>query len=119
MTHADRILLAVLVLVCVACIPAALAFAGSAGGAVLRGPQGVTRVDLSQDGRYVVPGRSGSVVFDVSDGSLRCISSECPNQICVRAGALSASKPIVCAPNGVSVVMERRTNRGELDAVSR
>jgi len=118
-TRADRLLLAVLVLVCVACIPAALAFAGNAGGAVLRGPSGVTRVDLSHDGRYVVPGRRGSVVFEVRDGSLRCVSSDCPNQICVGFGTLSASRPIICAPNGVSAVVERPTDGGELDAVSR
>ncbi|MDP2234646.1 MAG: NusG domain II-containing protein [Actinomycetota bacterium] len=119
MTRADRLLLSVLVLACVASVPAALAFAGTAGGAVLRGPEGVTRVDLSDDGTYVVPGRSGSVVFEVRDGSLRCVSSECPNQICVNAGTLGATKPIVCAPNGVSAVADRRTDRGELDAVSR
>lgn len=119
MTRADRVLLAVLVLVCVASVPAALAFAGTAGGVVLRGPEGVTRVDLSHDATYVVPGRLGSVVFEVRDNSLRCISSECPNQICVHAGTLEPTKPIVCAPNGVSAVADRRTDRGELDAVSR
>jgi hypothetical protein len=118
MTRADRRLLVILAGVLLLSIPlTAIATATTGGHAVLRGPHGDSSIDLSADGRYVVEGRHGPVVFAVNEGVLRCVDSTCPDRLCVRAGALAAGRPIVCAPNGVTAAI---ADGGEgLDAVSR
>ncbi len=117
MTRADRILLIILTLVCVLSVPLAAA-AGAGRGVLLKGPAGCTRVDPGRDGRYTVAGRDGAVVFEVRDGVVRCVASSCPDQVCVRSGSLTPSRPIVCAPNGV-VASLTSSRGGGLDAVSR
>jgi hypothetical protein len=112
-------LLALLVLVALLAFPVGGALAGNVGGAtVLVGPHGTTEVEPSRSGRYVVEGAVGDVVFEVVDGSLTCIDSSCPDGVCVRSGALSPGKPIICAPNGVYALDSGSSERG-LDAVSR
>lgn len=90
----------------------------SASHAVLRGPQGVTRISLEHDAVYVVEGDVGRVVFEVSDSTLRCVKSDCSDHVCVNSGACAPGRPIVCAPNRVVATIEG-AREGGLDAVSR
>jgi len=118
-TPGDRIIVAtVLGIALLTATGAGALVAPEPGSAVLRGPGGVTVVDLDEPGRYVVPGRVGTVVFEVRDGALRAVESECPDHICVRSGAVAAGRPVVCAPNGVSAALVPVRGEG-LDAVSR
>lgn len=90
---------------------------GGGSAVELRGPHGHTSVDLDADGTYRVDGAIGVVVFEVEDGSMRCVRSTCPDGICVRMGAVAPGHPVVCAPNGVVARIDSLP--GDLDAVSR
>lgn len=87
--------------------------------ATIKGPGGTTTVDLSVDGTIVIEGRTGPVVFEVRDHALYCIDSSCPDRLCVRMGLVRPGRPVVCAPAGVSAMLNTSLERGGLDAVSR
>lgn len=117
MTRGDRMLLAGLVLVAVLSLPVAAAMARP-DAVVLRGPAGATHVDPSIDATYRIEGLTGEVVFTVNDGAVRCVSSNCPDQVCVHAGTVRPGAPVICAPNGVIAECDSSGEVG-LDAVSR
>jgi len=81
-------------------------------------PLGVTRVDPNTDSVFRVQGRLGVVTVVVSDGEVFCSESDCPDSVCVHMGSLAPGRPIVCAPNSVTVAYAHGT-KGALDAVSR
>jgi hypothetical protein len=117
-TRADRQLFAALLALVLLSIPVTtLAVADSGSVASVVAPSGTTRIPLGTDARYTIQGRHGEVVVVVSDGALRCVESSCDDQVCVRAGELSPGRPIVCAPNGVSI--STVGGGDDLDAVSR
>ena len=120
MTRGDKLLVALLALAIVASVPvSAGALAVRSGrGVKVTAPAGVTTLDLAKDGRYTVAGRAGTVVLQVADGSVRCVEASCPDGVCVRMGAARPGKPVVCAPNAVTVAVSRG-GAGGLDAVSR
>lgn len=119
MTRGDILVLIAVVAVALLAAPSAIALLAPGGEtAVLRGPEGVTAVDLSEPGRYVVPGRIGRVVFEVNDGVIFAAAADCPDRLCVHMGSAGPGRPVVCAPNGVSATLEGATSE-DLDAVSR
>ncbi|MBN1782075.1 NusG domain II-containing protein [bacterium] len=64
----------------------------------------VVVIRLDQDRQIHVPGPLGESVLEVSNGTVRFLSSPCPHQICVRMGAISRSSgSIVCVPNRILV----------------
>ena len=122
MTRADRILIAVVAVVALMSMPlvssASNALAGRADVAVVQAPGGRTVIELSRDASYAVEGRQGVLHLDVAAGEIRVVSADCPDQVCVASGVARPGKPIVCAPNGVSVSLSG-SSEGEVDAVSR
>lgn len=61
--------------------------------------------DIEEDNYYELNGKYGIFHIEVKDGKCRAIDVECPNQICVHTGWISADNPlpIVCIPNGIMV----------------
>lgn len=118
MTRADRLLLAALVLAAVLSVPLVAVAARAGEEVVLRGPAGVTRVDVTRDATYRVKGLTGEVTFVAHDGEVRCVSSGCPDQVCVHTGTVRPGAPVVCAPNGV-IAECVGPHDGGLDAISR
>lgn len=54
--------------------------------------------------RYVLPTKDGQVVIDVSSDEVRIVASDCPDQICVKQGALKKiGDGAVCLPNQIVV----------------
>ena len=124
MTRGDRLLIGLVALAIVVSVPVsagALTGGGrTAATATVIGPAGTTTLDLRRDGTYTLEGRTGTVVLCVADGSVRCISADCPDGVCVRSGMARPGRPIVCAPNGVTVSVSRGKNGDRsVDAVSR
>jgi hypothetical protein len=124
LTTADLRLIAMLVLATVLAFPMASMAGGHGDGtATISGPHGDTVVALDQPARYDVQGQEGTVVFEVSEGSLFCVESSCEEQICVRQHEVRQGRPVVCAPNGVAALLTARheasSEEGDLDAVSR
>jgi hypothetical protein len=111
-TRADRLLIVVLAVVALLAWPLA-ASAGSAGARVeITGPDGFTGVSLADEASLVVAGSSGEVLVEVSGDHVRVAEADCPDQVCVRTGAVAAAGSVIaCVPNGVVV----RVTGGESD----
>lgn len=91
----------------------------TAAEAVIVGPGGRSLVDLAHDDTLVVDGRTGPVTFRVHDGSLTCVDADCPDHVCIRMGDVRPGRPVVCAPNGVSAMLNYTEAGQGYDAVSR
>lgn len=71
-------------------------------------------IDLSRVGakkNYLIQGKlkgeSGRVVVTVEPGKISISESGCPNQYCVRSGAISRpGQTIICAPNEVLITLQ-------------
>ncbi len=56
-------------------------------------------------------------IFEIKDGTVRIVFTDCPNHQCEKSGAISADgASIVCAPNHVSATIEE--TGGEVDAIT-
>jgi hypothetical protein len=103
-TKADIILFILLLAIAAAGI-VLMAGAGAAGAiAVVRVDGEVTRrVDLGVDQTF----RVGDVEFQVRDGAIAFIESDCPGKECIHAGWLKTpGSSAACLPNHVSVTIE-------------
>ena len=118
MTRADKLLVIAVLAAALLAAPAAGALSSPTDHVALRGPDGVTVIDATVPGRYVVNGLHGAVTFESSGGSVRAVSAECPDGLCVRMGTAAPGRPVVCAPNGISATVVA-SPKGALDAVSR
>jgi len=64
-------------------------------------------VKLSQD-KIIVLESLENVNFQVKDGAIAFVKSDCPDQICVRSGFLSRQGQMAaCLPNRVSLIVIR------------
>lgn len=69
-----------------------------------------------------VPTRIGPVKLEIGEGSVRVLSSPCPNRLCVKTGKVGhAHQEIVCVPAHLLVVIEGAASdggKGEVDAIT-
>ncbi len=117
MTRADRLVIALVALAVLMAWPLASAVGSGAGGeALITGPRGESAVSLSADGEYDIDGSLGTVSVRVADGEISVTGSGCPDQTCVRTGAVSTAGSVVaCVPNRVVVRVGGASSDG-LDA---
>ena len=65
------------------------------------------RLPIDEDTELLIVGKDGETnLLVIKDGNVRIVEASCKNQICVRTGAASALKTIVCSPNRVIVSIE-------------
>jgi len=64
------------------------------------------RFPLNED-RTLEP--TPGVIVQIADGRYRIAASTCPHQLCVTQG-WQATAPVVCVPNRMMVVAERKKN---------
>ena len=66
---------------------------------------------------YIIP----NVMFQVKDGQIAFVKSDCPDQICVRAGFLRrAGQMAACLPNGlVLIILSGADANGDPDIIVR
>jgi hypothetical protein len=78
------------------------------------GNEEVMRIDLSQDGEYVVQGTLGDVTISVKDGAVAVTQENSPHHYCSMQGYVSSSNvPIVCLPNETVVTIDSNEDNGE------
>lgn len=85
--------------------------AGPGTGVLIHTSDGTVTRSLSAAGRFTVIGDRGASVLEVSDGSIRFVSSPCSSKRCVLQGPIvTAGSFAACLPNRVSVEVagERR-----------
>ena len=65
------------------------------------------RLSLDEDAELLIVDEDGETnLLVIKNGKARITEASCKNQICVRMGAASALKTIVCSPNRVIVSIE-------------
>ncbi|MBC8545070.1 NusG domain II-containing protein [Bianquea renquensis] len=63
----------------------------------------VMTCDLSEDSIFQID-QAPEVTFQIQDGKIRFLSSDCPDQVCVRTGFISlAGQTAVCLPHRLVV----------------
>jgi len=63
-----------------------------------------TTVMLSQPQTITIDEKSAHCVIEIEDGSVRMISSDCPDQLCVHQGAIhKAGESIICLPQRIVI----------------
>lgn len=68
---------------------------------------------------FEVSGPAGGNTIELSAGSVRIVSAGCPDQTCVKHGALAADTgPIICLPNRLVIRFLDEAAGAEVDAVS-
>jgi hypothetical protein len=86
--------------------------------AIYRDNQRIARYPLSSPKEIILQGKIGSVTISIHDGSVAVVRANCPQQICVHAGAIRRSgRQIVCAPNHILIELETSSGNG-LDAIT-
>lgn len=68
----------------------------------IQAPDSSRALPLSADRDLRIMGLRGDVDVVVRGGAVSVSSAECPDQLCVRQGAVSSGS-IVCVPNGVAI----------------
>lgn len=112
MTRGDRIVVLCVAVLALAAWPLAGMAAGGAGAvAVVTGPDRTYRVPLDASRTLEADGLESAVTIVVEDARVRVSKSGCRDRLCVERGAIHrAGDAIVCAPNGVTVRIEGRTD---------
>jgi hypothetical protein len=76
--------------------------------AVTVGNREVTTLSLSTPSDFVVRGTLGEMLLQVTNRRIRVLRSTCPNQVCVRQGAVHRpGEMLVCVPNRLVVLIRR------------
>ena len=74
-------------------------------------------LDLRQNRTLTVSGPAGENIITVADGKVFVSHADCPDQICVKHGALQKTGgPIVCLPNRLTI--EWANADSQIDALS-
>lgn len=85
---------------------------------VMVGNRQSTTQDLATPFDFAVHGAIGEMLLQVANRRIRILRSTCPNQVCVRQGAVHRpGEMLVCVPNRV-VVLIRRANEAEFSRAS-
>jgi len=99
-------------------LPRALSGKPSGIAQVLINDRRVMNLDLDSSGTTVVQGRLGLLTIGFGSGKVRVLASSCPNQFCVRQGAIQYHRQmLVCVPNHV-VILIPAAAQSDLDAVT-
>ena len=70
-----------------------------------------TALPLDKNTIFEPPGKA--VKIEVRDGKAGFTQSDCPDKVCIHTGFISISgQTAVCLPNGVSIVIRRRSDSG-------
>lgn len=68
------------------------------------------KIDINTDGTYTIGDRNGEYnIIEIKDKRISCIEANCPDEICVKHGALNIdidNDMIICAPHGLTIMYE-------------
>ena len=79
----------------------------------------VMELPLGEDARMTLGGDGHTNVLVIGDGTAQVVEASCPDQICVRQGAVRyAGESIVCLPHKLVVTVEGGTP-GDVDATAK
>ena len=108
-THKNDVILIAALLMLGGALALFLLFTRQMGGRVLVQVDGETVMELplSEDTRTVLGEDGHSNTLVVENGAVRVVEADCPDQVCVRHGAVRyAGESIVCLPHRLIVTIE-------------
>ena len=81
--------------------------------AEIRSDYGIYLVRLDEDRTfYIIP----NVIFEVMDGQIAFVKSDCPDQICVHTGFIGrAGQMAACLPNGLILFLSSAEDYSDID----
>jgi hypothetical protein len=92
--------------------------AGNLIAVVMAGNRQLTMRGLATPSDFAVRGAVGEMLLQVANRRIRVLRSTCPNQVCVRQGAVHRSgEMLVCVPNRV-VIFIRHANEAKFTRAS-
>ena len=106
----DLILLAALLLAGIVTLTVVCALQNASGKTVVVTVDGeeISRLPLKEDTELLIDGYDGGYnLLVIKDGTAEITEADCPEQICVKTGAASEIKSIVCAHHRVVVSIEK------------
>ncbi len=75
--------------------------------------------DLNEDKEIKIAQNGHLNYIIIKDGCVSMASSDCKNQVCVHAGAISETKDsIACLPNKVLIEIESDSKGGDVDVIT-
>ncbi|MBN1352496.1 NusG domain II-containing protein [candidate division KSB1 bacterium] len=78
------------------------------------------RYRLAENRTITCEGPVGKSVIQIQDGAVSVQTSDCPQKICVKSGAIQkCGQLIVCVPNKIIIKIEGEDNRRTLDVITR
>jgi hypothetical protein len=125
MNRADKVFIAVLVLLSVALYGTIRTMVISSTSdmkiaVVTYRDSEVLRIDMSKDGVYTVDGTLGDVIIEVENNRIRVKEETSPYHICSIQGWVEYVRvPIVCLPNHIMILIEAQTNEDDEDITVR
>jgi hypothetical protein len=115
-TKTDIIIFFAIIVIAVSAMvfPKFFADSTSCQAVILLDGKEVYRTDLSavNDLTFTVPEIEG-MEFEIKDGKIRVLHSDCHDKICVKTGFISRNEAIVCLPKHVVVKIENNTNSND------
>ncbi|MCK5527475.1 MAG: NusG domain II-containing protein [Candidatus Latescibacteria bacterium] len=120
LTLSDKILIGALLLLSGLSFLALAAFRGAGQTLVVEQDGKVlARRSIADEDTLRIPGPLGVTTIRIAEGRARVLNAPCPQQLCVKTGAISkAGAMVVCVPNRVVVRIEGPSKDG-VDAVTR
>jgi hypothetical protein len=86
---------------------------------IFRDNQQIAEYPLNTVKRIPVQGVSTHMIISISNGKVAVESSACPQQVCVRAGAISLPfQQLVCAPNHILIEIRSTKKEERPDAIA-
>ncbi len=78
----------------------------------------IAELALQSVDTVTVRGTLGLVTLAIAEGEIRVLASSCPNQYCVKQGAISSPQNmLICAPNHLAVLLVSK-KENEVDAIT-
>lgn len=115
MKKQDIILLAVIIIVL---LPAVILLlnTGKGGTAVVRSDGNVIdTISLDKNGTYSYSNEHGYNIVEITDGKVRVIEADCPNQDCVNKGYIKRNnESVICLPHRFEVTIKAKDDEYDI-----
>jgi hypothetical protein len=113
----DAVIIAVCCIVLIFSVRALPVYSGR-DVTIYRDRRVAARYPLHVDRDATIPGAQGNVTIRIQCNSVRVISADCPEKICIMTGSIRLpAQQIICAPNHILITIGAQ--EGSCDAVTR
>lgn len=111
MKKTDILLLCSILILCAVALAVIFAITANTSDTVVVTVDGeeYARLPLDEDTQLLINTERGTNLLVIKDNKAYITEASCPDGICIRTGAASELKTIVCLPNRVTVTLEKES----------